>query len=168
MNCKKCSKEFVVTISRQIFCSHKCQAQWAISQSYAKRVNKPKTGSNFICIACGSEYYVPAYRIKLGKSKYCSRSCLAKVHLAQYPEQYGFKKLNKPKHTYKSIKVDGKWVRLHRHIMEQHLGRKLEKWEHVHHINDDPSDNRIDNLQVLSNTDHQRVEHAFRKKIISS
>ena len=34
--------------------------------------------------------------------------------------------------------------------MEEYLGRPLEKWEHVDHINEDKSDNRIENLQLLS------------------
>jgi len=37
-----------------------------------------------------------------------------------------------------------------RYLMEQHLGRKLESWEHVDHRNEDFRDNRIDNLQILT------------------
>lgn len=37
-----------------------------------------------------------------------------------------------------------------RYLMEQHLGRKLEDWEEVDHINDDPTDDRIENFQLLT------------------
>jgi hypothetical protein len=33
--------------------------------------------------------------------------------------------------------------------MEEHLGRTLEHYEHVYHINGDSRDNRIENLIVI-------------------
>lgn len=33
--------------------------------------------------------------------------------------------------------------------MEDHLGRSLEPWEHVYHMNGDSSDNRIENLVLI-------------------
>ena len=62
---------------------------------------------------------------------------------------------------YTVIKVDGKYIREHRHVMQIHLGKKLEAHEHVHHINGDPTDNRIENLQVLTNSEHQKLELSF-------
>lgn len=42
----------------------------------------------------------------------------------------------------------------HHYLMEKKLRRKLKKTEHIHHINGDRIDNRIENLQLLSDTIH--------------
>lgn len=47
----------------------------------------------------------------------------------------------------------------YRVVMEEHLGRPLREDEHVHHINGDPADDRIENLRVLPSGDHTRLHH---------
>lgn len=39
--------------------------------------------------------------------------------------------------------------------MEEHLGRPLTTSEVVHHINENTLDNRIDNLQVMTASEHK-------------
>ena len=123
------------------------------------------TGAILNCINCQTSFRVPSYRENT--AKYCSRSCLAKIHLQQFAK-FRFQPAGKPKHTYKTLFVDGKQIRVHRHLMELHLGRKLQSFEHVHHINGDSHDNRIENLTVLSNAEHQKLELLERKEFISS
>lgn len=43
-----------------------------------------------------------------------------------------------------------------RYLMEEHLGRVLHDWEHVDHINNDFTDDRIENLQILSQPKNTR------------
>lgn len=42
----------------------------------------------------------------------------------------------------------------HRYVMEQHIGRKLRPDEVVHHLNHNKTDNRIENLLILSSGEH--------------
>ena len=118
-----------------------------------------RNGVTKTCPVCDGAFYVPLYRAE--SATYCSRSCLAKVHLAQFADRR-LKPTGKPPHRYKTMTVGGKQVRVHRHLMQKHLGRALRPDEHVHHRNGDSFDNRIENLEVLTNGEHQRLELAER------
>lgn len=49
-----------------------------------------------------------------------------------------------------------------RRHMEEFLGRKLKHIEHVHHVNGDYTDNRFENLSVVSAKEHRKI-HARHK-----
>ena len=58
--------------------------------------------------------------------------------------------------NYKAIKVNGKKVDEHRYVMEQYLGRPLCRDEVVHHKDGDKSNNDIENLELMSLSEHSR------------
>lgn len=45
----------------------------------------------------------------------------------------------------------------HRMIMELHIGRKLSIDETIHHINGNKLDNKIENLQIISRSEHGKI-----------
>lgn len=49
-----------------------------------------------------------------------------------------------------------------RYLMEQHLGRKLETWEQVDHIDEDPTNNSVDNFQILTVAENNRKSNVGR------
>lgn len=51
-----------------------------------------------------------------------------------------------------------------RYLMEQHLGRKLESWEQVDHINNDPTDDRLENFQILTQLENIQ-KSAIKEKL---
>lgn len=66
-----------------------------------------------------------------------------------------------PEHP-KSSKMG--YVAEHRHVMENKIGRYLEKDEVVHHINENKLDNNIENLELLTVSQHSRLHANTRRR----
>ena len=52
------------------------------------------------------------------------------------------------------------WYYEHRLVLEQKMGRFLNKWETVHHINGNKQDNRLENLFPCSEYQHKKAHNA--------
>jgi hypothetical protein len=73
-------------------------------------------------------------------------------------KQYGPYTLKTGHSFWVDYHTDGsrKSVLVHRELMEQHIGRRLTSIEVVHHIDEDPTNNVIDNLQIKTASVHAR------------
>ncbi len=88
------------------------------------------------------------------------------ISLARYgPNHAGWKggelfdkgrvKVYSPDHPSASRKYP--YVLRYRLVMEKHIGRFLKKGEIIHHKNGNPSDDRIENLEITNLADHRRL-----------
>lgn len=110
------------------------------------------------CLNCGNEFFVARlYPSDPTKGRFCSHSCSAQHQRWQggrHTDEHGYVRLWQ--------RSQGKLRREHRIVMEQVIGRPLARNEEVHHRNGDKSDNRPENLEILSSAEHRRLHNSQR------
>ena len=149
--------------------------RWTVIQQLpdtrARRLNRPGTAlqHNYLCRCdCGTERSVNVHRLKNGRSQSCG--CLRTERL----HQTGPGTANWRGGVSRWVREDG-YIGIqfsnprrrtveHRYVMEQHLGRLLLPDERVHHRNGNRADNRIENLELWTNShpSGQRVEDVLQ------
>jgi hypothetical protein len=162
--CQFCGTKFMVKPSklahgRGKFCSRSCIGKFHKGEKASTWKGGPVACT---CLTCGAIFYKSRASIAIGEGKYCSRACHAVAKkLITGEKHHGWKGgTSVGGNGYVRVNhADGKHGLEHRVIMEAHLGRPLRHDEHVHHLNEDKADNRIENLRVVSASEHKRLYH---------
>ena len=151
--CSLCGVEFVRAYERaRNFCSKQCQRKAEnASRSQRQKLRGPRKRQILYCAiqGCTSQ--------RRRKDLCTLHSKLSVLGSERY---FAAKHVRRPVGSvringdgYSDIKVaNNRWVKHHRHVMEQKLGRKLVKCEEVHHVNGDRTNNRIENLELWSSS----------------
>lgn len=149
INCSACGIEFYVPryrINSAKFCSHECQNH----KQYDKHI--------FNCKSCGKEVITSPSR-KIVSKKFCSLDC-REVNCKNVIER---RKLSKALTRLKRGSKSNRSLRRNVFLIKDKICEKCGYHEYdfcldIHHIDNDPTNNELDNLSILCCICH-RVLH---------
>ena len=134
--CKICKNVFYRYYRHDVgyYCSKKCYQTTLPNGKYV------------ICVNCKKEKYRTPSKYNASKRQFCSFYCFKAYNRCENSHKWLGWRMNN--NGYMKCEMNGKIISQHRVIMEKHIGRKLEQFEHIHHKNGIRHDNRVENLEL--------------------
>lgn len=165
--CKTCNKEFYIYPSdfkegKGKNCSKKCQNIYQksnLNDGCFKKGHKPPL--NWIKSWSNKQKGKKLSKETIEKMKLRTGKLSPRWKGGRYKSNSGYIYILNKEHPFCNSKG---YVREHRLVMENHIGRYLTSKEVVHHINNNPSDNRIKNLKLFKNNGLHISETVKSKK----
>ena len=168
--CKQCKKELPLTdfyLANKKSYRSKCKICYGCDAKYYR---KRTSVYPLNCVVCGNIFKVQKH--KLESAKYCSYSCRGKAHKGdQHWNWKGGKILLNKKSDYIYIlqpehpfAINLEYVAEHWLVMERKINQLLKPYEIIHHLNRIVADNRIENLEMTTFSDHTRFHNLKRSK----
>ena len=119
-----------------------------------------------ICQQCGNEFQakrkeqrfcsVPCRQRNNGKGRAGQKTGLANKPYKARLTKDGHLRMYAAKHPFAEGRKE---MMVHDMLMETHLGRRLAPTECVHHKNEDKTDNRLENLELMTHAEHSALHN---------
>ena len=117
------------------------------------------------CLECGKlvdkSHVGAASRKRAERSGFCNKTCSNRWNARnRTTTKYrrlttrGYVEVWKPDHP---MAQKSGYMMEHRLLMAEHLGRMLTRGEVVHHLNEDRTDNRLENLELMGKMEHDKL-----------
>lgn len=153
--CQTCGKPFSIVAARKSakYCSSACYN----ATRHAGKIER-------VCPRCGKTFLCTPSRVAKAKNVHCSNKCAGMTYKEQHLGRYnggrttsrGYVLIKMPEHH--AANPNG-YVPEHRYVMEEHLGRPLRRDEQVHHRDGNKANNAIENLQIVTPSEHTLLHH---------
>ena len=133
-------------------------------KTFEKHYTKPLQRTEVVCSNCQKHFFISnCYLKRERKYRFCNKKCESQFR-SYHNTVENWKGGTILPNGYKYIEINGKQIEEHRLVMMKHLGRELLTTEHVHHKNGNKLDNRIENLELLTNVEHAK-RHAKKSEM---
>lgn len=168
--CERCESEYLKRADRirtPDYCGIECRRQ---HQKEARQRN---------CQVCSVVIHPRVAQLRNGGGKYCSNACaalsrigvpltdahkrnLSRSHIGRTYQKGSANGNYKGRYEvdgYIWLNVDGRRIAEHRAVAEMALGRPLSSSEIVHHKDHNKTNNRVENLQIVSRSEHAKLHY---------